>query len=247
MTTIIAVVREALRALEPSERGMRTDDYNRAVVVLIENAGDLADEVEKLRALTGWQGAELSKRMACQKCGLEPDSHSEIYPTVCPSCRRCYECAEPMCPTCGDATGTKQRAIDLLRENAELTESRNGYIELAGKWMDRLEQSEAEMDRARAEVERLRELAADRDAIWKQMKSAEEEAERLASERAQLREFVEQLRALVETAGVLMERCARDHNPHDCTRCEWHRAARAALSRPGDAPVVGGGTREGER
>ncbi len=76
--------------------------------------------LRELETLVEWQGDELSKRMACVNCGEEPHPDSELYSTVCPSCRMCFSCCEPMCPTCGDLDGTKQRAIDLRNENQRL-------------------------------------------------------------------------------------------------------------------------------
>ncbi len=76
--------------------------------------------LRELEILVEWQGDELSKRMACVNCGEEPHPDSELYSTVCPSCRMCFSCCEPMCPTCGDRDGTKQRAIDLRNENEQL-------------------------------------------------------------------------------------------------------------------------------
>lgn len=78
----------------------------RAARILTDDVPALIAECRRLDALCAWQRGELHKRMACVTCGAEP--------------RRCFQCAEPLCPVCGDRDGIIMRARDLLTENAAL-------------------------------------------------------------------------------------------------------------------------------
>lgn len=126
------------RQAEPALAQMRAD-YDEAIRVAGEALGtdpdmrsigcvhavctylaQMREERDRLLKVCEWYEQEITKRFACVRCGEEPHRGSDLYSTVCPSCRRCYRCAEPSCPTCGDAEGMRQRAVQAAADNDRL-------------------------------------------------------------------------------------------------------------------------------
>lgn len=167
----------------------------------------------------------------CAVCDKHFDQATNVLPgNVCPSCwynrpaSVAWSARQSGLESERDTLRARLEAAEANVKAWEDKEANRGHCCYLNE--ERAKKAEARVAGLESEVDHHRTAAANRMLDVKHLIKVNaqhmDERDAAKAEAARLRE-------LLETAHVLVERCVRDHNPHDCTVCEWHRAVKASL------------------